>query len=153
MNIPIFHGSFETTIFSEWMDVTGMGLHMGLRNSLQWLLEKGANPNFAIGRTRKGPLYWALWRVPDEPGWKGMDALLLAYGADVNAKKDSEWTQLYTACYNMDFQVMKGLLLHGADPNIPTAEGDTPLIYLCDISWLSASTMNHFYKLELMSTS
>jgi uncharacterized protein len=130
-----------------------------------FLLERGANPNLA----NKGgwtPLYLATdnrnIENGDYPVRKGdMDhldfiKLLLDKGANVNARiKDStetrtvftnQWldengaTAFLRASQSGDLTLMKLLLDHGADPNIPTVLGVTPLQVAAGIGWVEGIT-------------
>jgi ankyrin repeat protein len=130
-----------------------------------FLLEHGANPNL----TNKGgwtPLYLATdnrnIENGDYPVRKGdMDHLdfinlLLNKGADVNARiKDStetrtvftnQWldengaTAFLRASQSGDVTLMKLLLDHGADPNIATALGVTPLHVAAGVGWVEGIT-------------
>jgi ankyrin repeat protein len=130
-----------------------------------YLLEHGANPNLA----NKGgwvPLYLATdnrnIESGDYPVRKGdMDhldfiKLLIDKGADVNARaKDStetrtvftnQWldengaTAFLRAAQSGDVVLMKLLLAHGADPNINTTLGVTPLHVAAGIGWVEGIT-------------
>jgi ankyrin repeat protein len=130
-----------------------------------FLLDHGANPNL----TNKGgwtPLYLATdnrnIENGDYPVRKGdMDhldfiKLLLDKGADVNARvKDStetrtvftnQWldengaTAFLRASQSGDVTLMKLLLAHGADPNINTMLGVTPLQVAAGVGWVEGIT-------------
>ena len=130
-----------------------------------FLLEHGANPNLA----NKGgwtPLYLATdnrnIENGDYPVRKGdMDhldfiKLLLDKGAGVNARiKDStetrtvftnQWldengaTAFFRASQSGDVTLMKLLLDHGADPNIATVLGVSPLQVAAGIGWVEGIT-------------
>ena len=130
-----------------------------------FLLAHGANPNMP----NKGgwtPLYLATdnrnIEGGDYPVRKGdMDhldfiKLLLDRGADPNAKMiDStetrtiftmQWlyeegaTAFLRAAQSGDVELMKLLLAHGADPKIPTKNGDTALMVAAGIGWVEGVT-------------
>jgi len=53
--------------------------------------------------------------------------LLLAHGADVNAKDKYGDTPLHTACHGRPIELVRILLKHGADVNAKSTTGHTPL--------------------------
>jgi ankyrin repeat protein len=130
-----------------------------------YLLDHGANPNIA----NKGgwtPLYIAT----DNRNIEGGDypvrkpdidhlvfiKLLLDKGADANARAiDStetrtiftmQWlyedgaTSFLRASQSGDLTLMRLLLAHGADPTIPTRNGDTALMVAAGIGWVEGVT-------------
>jgi ankyrin repeat protein len=130
-----------------------------------YLLEHGANPNIA----NKGgwtPLYIATDNRNIEggdypvrkPDMDHLDfiKLLLDKGADPNARAiDStetrtiftmQWlyedgaTPFLRAAQSGDVTLMKLLLAHGADPLIPTRNGDTALMVAAGIGWVEGVT-------------
>jgi len=130
-----------------------------------YLLDHGANPNL----TNKGawsPLYLAVdnrnIEGGDYPVPKGdMDSLefikkLIDKGADVNWRvQESTWfrtvftsqwvhedgaTAFWRASQSSDLVVMKLLLAHGANPNIATNVGVTPLQVAAGIGWVEGVT-------------
>lgn len=89
--------------------------------TMQFLLDKGADPN-AANRRKSTPLFWA---IHDEAKVR----LLLAKGADVNAKQADGRSVLYQAAsIGNGAAIAKLLLEKGADPNTPSATGQTPLM-------------------------
>ncbi|KAI6849680.1 hypothetical protein KC332_g1508 [Hortaea werneckii] len=64
---------------------------------------------------------------------KNIVALLLQYGADVNAESDGGWTPLHTACVEQATPlVVDQLLQNGARPNRRTLSGKTPFHLSCE---------------------
>jgi ankyrin repeat protein len=57
----------------------------------------------------------------------GIAAMLLAHGAQVNAKQHGGWTPLHAAAFNGDLAMAECLLAHGADPGSASDDGKTPL--------------------------
>lgn len=134
------------------------------------LLAKGANPN-AADDYRRAALFAAIdlrnfnhEKYGDLPT-DGRDPLLLIKalldkGADPNRLTDTvpvhglmqfdgSWvnfdgqTSFVRAALSGDIEVMRLLLEHGADPNIPTAQGSTALMAASGINWIPAQTYSH----------
>jgi ankyrin repeat protein len=59
-------------------------------------------------------------------GHAGIAALLLAAGADPNARQHGGWTPLHAAAQQGNATLVRSLLEHGADPAAENAEGLTP---------------------------
>ena len=55
--------------------------------------------------------------------------LLLEHDADPNAPQEGGFTPLHAAAQNGDMQTIQTLLFHGADVDIKSAEGKSPLDY------------------------
>ena len=53
--------------------------------------------------------------------------MLLAHGADVNARDESEETPMHSAAYFNSLEVAQVLLAHGADVNARDEDGNTPV--------------------------
>src|SRR5690606_25702619 len=107
-------------------------------------------------------------RDQDDPKDNGIDRApyfdfivdLLERGVDVNARTREVWPQrrfLYSlgdvswvdftgqtaflrAALSGDISVMRLLLEHGADPNLPTCAGTTPLMAAAGVNWVVAQT-------------
>ena len=60
-------------------------------------------------------------------GHKEIVELLIAKGADINAKDDSEWTPLHWAADEGHKEVAEFLIAEGADVNAKAEDGETPL--------------------------
>ena len=89
----------------------------------QWMLTAGANVNIR-GSTwdrRETPLHRAV-------GHEDTVQMLLAYGADVNAKTDEGVTPLLYAALNGHLKVVDLLIKHGADVNARGTRGNSALI-------------------------
>ena len=86
-------------------------------------LVKG-NPGLVFNKDEGGftPLHWAA-----SSGHKDVAELLLAHGADVNAKNNNGSTPLHFAAALGHKDVAELLLAHGADVNAKNKGGSTPL--------------------------
>jgi uncharacterized protein len=136
-----------------------------------FLLDKGADPNAADDFYKRTPLYAAVeMRNPDytrdtaTPVADTRDPMdlikaLLARGANPNARANTtpfrgfyqvsaNWanfdgqTPFLRAALSGDVALMRLLLEHGADPNIPTSDGATPLMAAAGINWVVAQTFS-----------
>ena len=131
----------------------------------KFLLENGANPNIA-NEGGWNPLYIATdnrnieggdypTRKPDMPHLDFI-SLLLENGANPNLRMASstetrtifthQWlreegaTPFLRAAQSSDLELMKLLLQYGADPNINTSVGVTPLMVAAGIAWVEGVT-------------
>jgi ankyrin repeat protein len=131
----------------------------------KFLLERGADPNIA-NKGGWNPLYIATdnrnieggdypTRRPDMDHLDYIE-LLLARGADPNLRMKSstetrtifthQWlfeegaTPFLRAAQSGDLVIMRLLLEHGADPNIPTEHNVTPLMVASGIGWVEGVT-------------
>jgi ankyrin repeat protein len=136
-----------------------------------FLLEKGADPDAADNFYRRTPLYAAVeMRNPDytrdtatpvADARDPMDVIkaLLARGANPNARANTtpfrgfyqvsaNWanfdgqTPFLRAALSGDITLMRTLLDHGADPNLGTNDGATPLMAAAGINWVVAQTFS-----------
>ncbi len=134
-----------------------------------FLLDTGADPNAADNFYKRTPLYAAVeMRNPDytrdtappAPDTRDpMDLIkaLLARGANPNARANTtpfrgfyqvsaNWanfdgqTPFLRAALSGDVTLMRLLLEHGADPNLGTNDGATPLMAAAGINWVVAQT-------------
>jgi uncharacterized protein len=87
----------------------------------RWLIEQGADVNaYAENPNRVAPVHAAA-AACDRETMK----LLLARGADANAKQVMDYTPLHGAASRGDIEMAKLLLEHGADRNAKGADGKT----------------------------
>ncbi len=137
-----------------------------------YLLDKGANPNAADNFYKRTPLYAAIEArnldyardsapvMADARDPLDLIKALLAKGANPNTRANTipvrgfmqvsaNWanfdgqTPFLRAALAGDITVMRLLLEHGADPNINTNEGSTPLMAAAGINWVIAQTYSH----------
>lgn len=88
----------------------------------RWLIEQGADVNaYADNPNRVAPVHAAAASCDHETM-----KLLLARGADVNAKQVMDYTPLHGAASRGDIEMGKLLLAHGADREARAADGMTP---------------------------
>jgi ankyrin repeat protein len=134
-----------------------------------FLLSAGADPNAADSFYKRTPLYAAVeMRNPDytrdtpQPVPDVRDPMdlikdLLARGANPNVRANTtpfrgffqvsaNWanfdgqTPFLRAALSGDVTLMRLLLEHGADPNLATADGATPLMAAAGVNWVVAQT-------------
>jgi uncharacterized protein len=134
-----------------------------------FLLERGADPNAADHFYKRSPLYAAVeMRNPDyvrDTAPPAADRVapmelisaLVARGANPNARANTtpfrgffqvsaNWanfdgqTPFLRAALSGDVALMRFLLDHGADPNLGTNDGATPLMAAAGVNWVVAQT-------------
>lgn len=108
------------------LDMSGPGTDNGIDRAaalglIQLLLDKGANPN---ARTKEQP--------PEHR--------FLTRIGDLSWVDFTGQTPFLRAALSGDVTTMKLLVAHGADPNIATASGTTPLMAAAGINWVVAQT-------------
>jgi hypothetical protein len=92
---------------------------------VDWMIRHGSD----VHQGGDGPLMRAALRDERIPMMK----LLVAHGADVNARWNGWFPILFAPCESVDPGVISWLLQHGADPNLRGARsGETPLDYLLE---------------------
>lgn len=108
-------------------------LHIAAENDdiefAKLLIAKGADVNVKMDNGNT-PLYMATYEGDTEP--IEMVELLLKHGADPNSNSKLG-TPLLNACKYSYYEVVKVLVDHGADVNLPNEALDTPLLYSNDI--------------------
>ena len=95
------------------------------------LLKQGADPNvFNTEWPGYTPLQMAVSELEHGASFK-MAELLLEYGADINAwDKSNDLTPLLIAIFSQNDKAIGALLAGGADPNVRSGDGDSPLRWL-----------------------
>ncbi len=88
----------------------------------EWMIQHGSD----VHQGGDAPLMRASLRGTRTP----MMALLVARGADVNAKWNGSFPILFAPCETVDAAAITWLLRHGSDPNIRGSQGETALDYL-----------------------
>ena len=137
----------------------------------KYLLDKGADPNianvdglaplFALVDMRFAVVGWVPNPKTDREKIDSLDLMkaLIAKGANVNQRlvrklwfrpntHNTQWvnsagaTPFWRAAESSDIDAMKILAAAGADTNIPSLDGDTPLIVAAGIGWSAGQSQN-----------
>jgi ankyrin repeat protein len=113
----------------------------GANKSVQWLLQKGVNPNFSFQDTGENALHYTICKSSEMEERTEIVKLLLDAGTDVNKKtirgattlcfmRDAFLkgeTPLHRAAAYASEQIVKLLLDAGADPAAKDSNGDSPI--------------------------
>lgn len=116
---------FHTVYFGRaWNDVHLL-VQRGHSWRLGWLVR--SNPQLVMERGLHGttPLHWVAYTSGRQQ--ESIIELLIAHGADPNARDDSGQTPLHAAAFEGELQAVKLLLQAGADPSIQDMTSETPL--------------------------
>jgi uncharacterized protein len=101
----------------------GLASFFGNLETVEYLLSRGAEVNSASGNAeRVMPLHSAV-----AGKHFAIAKVLLAHGAEVNAKQAGAFTPLHAPAQNNQPEMTRLLLEHGADPLARSADGSTPL--------------------------
>jgi len=106
---------------ADGFPVTGLAIFFGHGPLARWLIEQGADVNAAAENPQKVAPVHAAAAVCDRETMQ----LLLARGADPNARQQGDFTPLHGAASRGDVEMAKLLLAHGADASAVTADGAT----------------------------
>jgi len=100
--------------------------YLGGAGIVMYLLANGANPNM-VERQGWTPLHCAV-RIRNLPVMR----MLVAAGADIDSRTNERVTPLICICAseNIDIQVVRWLLNHGANPNLADSGGYTALMFV-----------------------
>jgi len=139
------------------------------------LLDRGANPRlattdgatalYAVIDVQWAPHTWYAQPIiaNEHVGYLDLASALLGHGADPNAAigrklwfrafaNDETWfdvegaTPFLRAAIAGDLAAMKLLVVHGANPNLATKSGDTPLMAAAGVGWAAYWTQNAPYS-------
>jgi ankyrin repeat protein len=104
----------------------------GQAETVEFLLANGANPN-ALDSRGESPLYWAVGTGTNTVRLQILSTLLRA-GANPNFKSRSSeaWTPLMWAADLSEPEMVRLLLLNGAEVNMTNAAGQNALILAHD---------------------
>lgn len=104
----------------------GLAAFFGQAALVEWLLEKGADPNVGSNNDmRVRPLHSAAANA-DPTLAHAMATLLLDYGAEVDAQQEGGYTALHEAAQSGKTELARLLLAHGANPALATTDGTLP---------------------------
>ena len=108
---------------SDGWTILHLACFFGHPDTAQMLIEKGASVHDQSANTLANkPLHAAVAGRNVE-----IIALLLASGADVNARQHAGYSALHAAAVNGDEEIVRMLLAHQADPLAGTEKGETPI--------------------------
>ena len=116
---------FHTVYFGRaWNDVHLL-VERGHSWRLGWLVR--SNPQLVMERGLDGatPLHWVAYTSRRQQ--ESIIELLIAHGADPNARDDFGQTPLHAAAFEGELRAVKLLLQAGADPSIQDMSSETPL--------------------------
>ncbi|HEY0156010.1 MAG TPA: ankyrin repeat domain-containing protein [Thermoanaerobaculia bacterium] len=100
----------------------GLAIFFRQPHVARFLIEQGADVNAAADNAQRVAPLHAAAAVQDRESLE----LLLARGADANAKQQLDYTPLHGAASRGDVEMAKLLLAHGADRNARGTDGKTP---------------------------
>ena len=96
----------------------GLAVFFGQLSCTAALLAAGADVNRAAGNPmRVAPIHSACAQADEALAWR-LVHLLLAFGADPNARQQAGWTPLHAAAHRDQAQLIRLLRLAGADPHL-----------------------------------
>jgi ankyrin repeat protein len=100
-----------------------LAAYFGREPTARVLLERGADPD-AVSHNPMAlrPLHSAAVSPS-----LGIVKMLVAGGADINAKQHGGWTPLHAAAFNGDLPMAEYLVAHGANLSLKSDDGKTPL--------------------------
>ena len=165
------HADVNTITGSEKSTPMVLALINGHYDVAKYLLDRGADPNianvdglaplFALVDMRYAVVGWVPNPKTDREQTDSLDLMkaLIAKGANVNARlvrklwfrpntHNTQWvnsagaTPLWRAAASSDLDAMKILVAAGADPNLPTLDGDTPLVVATGLGWAAGQSQN-----------
>ena len=113
----------------------------GKLESVKWLIEKGANPNFSFKNTGENALHYAICKTSEIDERTEIVKVLVDAGTDVNKKTNKGAvtlcfmrdaylkgeTPLHRAAAYGNERIIKLLLGAGANPSEKDANGDSPI--------------------------
>lgn len=116
---PLLHGTWTADGFTA----LHLAAFFGKTENVRLLLAEGADPGtVARNPSRVQPLHSAAAARELE-----IARLLVAAGADVNARQQGGWTPLHAAAAHGDESLARLLLEHGAEPGVANDAGRTPV--------------------------
>lgn len=100
-----------------------LAAYFGHEDAARTLLERGADPDpIARNPMQVRPLHSAV-----SSGQTRIAGMLVAAGANVNARQQGGWTPLHGAAHNGDLPMLELLLASGADPGAANDDGKTAI--------------------------